>query len=66
MGQNQKNLTKMTTLKNKSELELKEINKNLMPISDKIETKLKFLQEQYNFKLDYAFKPITQEEIEKF
>lgn len=56
----------MTTLKNKSELELKEINKNLMSISDKIETKLKFLQEQYNFKLDYAFKPITQEEIEKF
>lgn len=66
MEQNQKNLTKMTTLKNKSELELKEINKNLMSISDKIETKLKFLQEQYNFKLDYAFKPITQEEIEKF
>lgn len=64
MEQNQKNQTKMTTLRNKSIDELHQINKKLMSVSDKIETKMKFLQDKYGFELDYAFKPINQEEID--
>ena len=64
MVKSQKNQIKMTTLRNKSINELNDINKKLLNVSDKIETKMKFLQDKYGFEIDYAFKPITQEEID--
>ena len=50
----------------KKNVSLQEVNKQLMIESNKIEQKMKQLQEEYGFTLDYAFKPITKEELENF
>ena len=47
-------------------MSLDEINQELGNISNQIEAKMKFLQEKYNFSLDYAFKPITEQDIINF
>ena len=55
---------KLRKIKKKNEkLSLGEVNEQLMKVSDQIEAKMNYLQQKYNFKIDYAFKPITVDEL---
>ena len=47
-----------------SEEELVKINEQMMPIANDIKSKMDFLQSKYGFSLDFAFTPITQQEID--
>lgn len=49
--------------KKQDKLSLGEVNTELMKISNQIESKMNYLQEKYGFKIDYAFKPITMDEL---
>ena len=44
-------------------LDLTKLNKQIMPTVNDIESKMKMLQEKYNFSMDFSFPEITMEEI---
>ena len=50
----------------KKKLNLRDINVQLMKMSNKIETKMKMLEIDNKFKINYSFKPITTEELKNF
>ena len=52
--------------KKQKKLSLSEMNNMLMSESDKIKTTIEELKKKYGFELDYAFKPLTMEEIKNF
>lgn len=45
------------------DLDLTKLNKQIMPTVNDIESKMKMLQEKYNFSMDFSFPEITMEEI---
>lgn len=50
----------------KKNVSLEQINKQLMPISKEIESKMLELESKYGFRIDYSFKEITVEDLRNF